>query len=154
MTMFGVSENDVVPVLTAVAGRDLDRDAWSGIAEPGDRLAGVIVRSLGAVEALRTVMTGVSARALSVRLRGAGDGADAVGAPRVGDEGGSAAPGDEQQVAEALARWRPRLDPAAAVRSLQQAARVDARLLVPADPLFPAGVDDLGDHAPIALLVR
>ena len=163
MTMFGVSENDVVPVLTAVAGRDLDRDdqlevfaraAWSGIAEPGDRLAGVIVRSLGAVEALRTVMTGASARALSVRLRGAGDGADAVGAARVGDEGGSAGPGDEQQVAEALARWRPRLDPGAAERSLQQAARVDARLLVPADPLWPAGVDDLGDHAPIALWVR
>jgi len=146
MTMFGVPENEAVPLLTALAGHDLGRDdqlqlfaraAWSGIAEPGDRLAGVLVQQLGAVEALRTVLTGPTVAALLVRLR---DGA----AVDVG----------EQQVAQALARWRPRLDMSTTVHALRQAVRVDARLLVPADLRWPAGVDDLGEHAPIALWVR
>jgi len=144
--MFGVSENEAVPLLTALAGRELGRDdqlelfaraAWSGIAEPGDRMAGVIVRQLGAVEALRTVLTGPSVDTLLVRLR----------------DGGAADP-DQQQVADALGRWRPRLQVSSVLHAMRQAARVDARLLVPADLRWPAGVDDLEEHAPIALWVR
>jgi DNA processing protein len=146
MTMFGVSENEALPLLTALAGRDLDRDAqlelfaraaWSGIAEPGDRLAGILVQQLGAVEALRTVLTGPTVGALVARL---GDG----GAPVA----------DEQQVGDAVARWRPRLQMSAVVHALRQAARVEARLLVPSDPHGPPGVGDLDEHAPIALWVR
>ena len=146
MTMFGVSENEAVPLLTALAGRELGRDdqlelfaraAWSGIAEPGDRMAGVIVRHLGAVEALRTVLTRPSVDTLLVRLR----------------DGGAPDP-DQQQVADALGRWRPRLQVSSVLHAMRQAARVDARLLVPADLRWPAGVDDLEEHAPIALWVR
>jgi DNA processing protein len=146
MTMFGISENEALPLLTALAGRELDRDAqlelfaraaWSGIAEPGDRLAGILVRQLGAVEALRTVLSGPTVGALVARL---GDG----GAPVA----------DEQQIGDAVARWRPRLQMSAVVHALRQAARVEARLLVPSDPRWPVGVDDLDEHAPIALWVR
>jgi len=146
MTMFGVAENEAVPLLTALAGRDLDRDdqlelfaraAWSGIAEPGDRLAGVLVGQLGAVEALRTVLTAPTVDGLLGRLRD-----------------GGASDVQEQHVDDALARWRPRLEMSATVHAMRQAARVGARLLVPADALWPAGVDDLDEHAPIALWVR
>jgi DNA processing protein len=37
---------------------------------------------------------------------------------------------------------------------LTQAGRFAARLLVPGDPLWPTGLDDLGEHAPLALWVR
>jgi DNA processing protein len=146
MTMFGVAENEAVPLLTALAGRDLDRDdqlelfaraAWSGIAEPGDRLAGVLVGQLGAVEALRTVLTAPTVDGLLGRLRD-----------------GGASDVQEQHVDDALARWRPRLEMSATVQAMRQAARMGARLLVPADALWPAGVDDLDEHAPIALWVR
>ena len=146
MTMFGVAENEAVPLLTALAGRDLDRDdqlelfaraAWSGIAEPGDRLAGVLVAQLGAVESLRTVLTAPTVDGLLGRLRD-----------------GGASDVQEQHVDDALARWRPRLEMSATVHAMRQAARVGARLLVPADALWPAGVDDLDEHAPIALWVR
>ncbi len=40
------------------------------------------------------------------------------------------------------------------VRSLTQAARVGARLMVPGDASWPSGVDELGVHAPIGLWVR
>ena len=146
MTMFGVAENEAVPLLTALAGRDLDRDeqlelfaraAWSGIAEPGDRLAGVLVAQLGAVESLRTVLTAPTVDGLLGRLRD-----------------GGASDVQEQHVDDALARWRPRLEMSATVHAMRQAARVGARLLVPADALWPAAVDDLDEHAPIALWVR
>jgi DNA processing protein len=145
MTMFGVAENEAVPLLTALAGRDLDRDdqlelfaraAWSGIAEPGDRVAGLLVQQLGAVEALRTVLTATTPAAVFARL---GDGGTDAGNEQVGD---------------ALARWRPRLGMSATVQAMRQAVRVDARLLVPTDQRWPAGVDDLDEHAPLALWVR
>jgi DNA processing protein len=41
-----------------------------------------------------------------------------------------------------------------ALLSLRQAARYAVRLLVPDDPAWPAGFDDLGLHAPLALWLR
>ena len=146
MTMFTLSENEVVPLVTALAGRDLDRDeqlelfaraAWTGIAEPGDRLAGVLVGQLGATEALRTVLATPTVASLFGRLRD-----------------GGAYDVDEEQVDHALERWRPRLQMDTALHAMRQAARVDARLLIPTDLHWPVGVDDLGEHAPIALWVR
>jgi DNA processing protein len=48
----------------------------------------------------------------------------------------------------------PRLASATAPTSLSEAARFDARLLVPGDELWPAGFDDLGPHAPLAIWLR
>jgi len=146
MTMFGVDDNEVEPLATAIAGRDLDRDereelvaraAWSGIAEPGDRLAGVLVHAFGAAEALRAALAAPGVEGMLARLRAEG----------VTDV-------DEKQVGDALERWRPRLPMPNALQAMRQAARVDARLLVPSDPRWPTGVDDLGEHAPLALWVR
>ena len=141
MTMFGESENEITPLLTAVAGRDLDRDdleelfsraAWSGIAEPGDRMAGVVVERLGAAAALRALMKPWSVAEFAAVLESA----------------------EQPDVTAALERWMPRLRPSAVVSNLRQAARVGARLLVPSDLHWPVGVDDLGEHAPLALWVR
>ena len=147
MTMFGLSENEIAPLLTALAGRDVDREAqeqifarasWTGIAEPGDRMAGVLLAALGAPEALRLVLAEPTPQLLLDRLREAG--ADTV---------------TQEEATHALERWAPRVaSPAAAVLALRQAARVDARLLVPGDELWPTGLDDLEQHAPPALWVR
>ncbi|MET4582054.1 DNA processing protein [Conyzicola nivalis] len=141
MTMFGVGENEIVPLLTTVAGRDLDRGeleelfaraAWSGIAEPGDRMAGALVAQLGAAPALRTLMKSPTAEQLAAALE-------------------IDKPTDAQA---AIDRWMPRLKPSDALAGLKRAARVGARLLVPSDLHWPDGVDDLAEHAPLALWVR
>ena len=114
--------------------RDLAaRSVWSGIVEPGDRIAWLAVDALGAAPALNALIDNWDAQHWS----------NAVG--------GSATPEDMQL---ALERWMPRLDLPASTRALRQAARCGARLVVPGDPLWPVGVDDLGEHAPLALWVR
>ena len=110
------------------------RAAWSGITEPGDRIAGELVERLGAPRALAAVFGGPSPSGLGARF-----GADA---PTV------------NELEEALARWKPRLQGESVLRSLTQAARWGARLLIPGDAAWPTGVDDLGPHAPIALWLR
>jgi DNA processing protein len=62
-----------------------------------------------------------------------------------------AAPSGSAEVRKAFDRWRPRLDEEVLVRAFRDAARVGARLLVPGDGDWPAGLDDLQAHAPIAL---
>lgn len=117
-------------------GGDLDdaiaRATWSVLTEPGDGVAGALIRELGAVEALRFAMGG--------------------------DAGGDlAASGTERAryaLAEGRRRWMPRADPRAVAEALRGASQVGAQLLIPGDEEWPAGVDDLGEHAPQALWVR
>jgi len=146
MTLFGLGENEITPLLTALAGRDVDRDAqarmfaraaWTGVAEPGDRMAGLTLALLGAPEALRLLLDEPTPERLLRRLHEAG--AEEV---------------TPDEATKAVERWTPRVKASAAVLALRQAARVDARLLIPGDELWPAGVDDLGSHAPIALWMR
>jgi DNA processing protein len=146
MTMFGLGETEITPLVTAAAGRDLDRDElehlfaramWSGVVEPGDRVAHALVEALGAPVALRAVLAPWALSRIVHALREAG-------------EHGLT----EAELNQGFERWMPRLTTGAALAALRQAARVGARLLVPGDPLWPSGVDDLGDHAPIALWVR
>ena len=117
----------------------LARAAWTGIAEPGDRAATLLVNGLGAWPALAAVHAGATPAGLLAALSETAE--DALALP-------------EREWAAALARWAPRLDPSAAERHLRQAAMVGAHLLTPSSPLWPAGVDDLGEHAPIALWLR
>ena len=65
MSMFGLKEAEVAELVRAVAGRDLHRDAieerfaratWSGIAEPGDGVAGLVIDAIGAPRALAAVV--------------------------------------------------------------------------------------------------
>ncbi|MHB1172195.1 MAG: DNA-processing protein DprA [Lacisediminihabitans sp.] len=146
MTIFGLKETVVAPLLRAVAGEDLPspelsdrfaRATWTGIAEPGDRIAGALVAALGAGPALTTVVERWDAGRVIEALAAA----DAE------------LPTDEE-VAQAMKRWAPRLSSSTALTALKQAARYSVRLAVPSDPSWPSGFDDLGPHAPMALWVR
>ncbi len=145
MTMFGVKEAVVAPLLRRLCGDDdermprdqlLERFAratWTGIAEPGDRVAGALVAGLGASTALTAVLDGWKPADMLAPLP------DTV---------------SRSELTAGLARWAPRLGPPARLLALQQAMRYGVRLLTPDDSEWPSGVDDLGDHAPIALWVR
>ncbi|WP_445445133.1 DNA-processing protein DprA [Clavibacter sp. km3a] len=118
----------------------LARCTWSGIAEPGDRVAGAVLDVLGACAALTAVVDDLAADAVVGAMVDAGlelgsDGRDAL----------------VREVAAALERWRPRVVRAEATARLRAARAVGARVLVPGDPLWPSGVDDLGPHAPLVL---
>lgn len=106
------------------------------VSEPGDGVLGRLVAALGPAR----VAEGLLADRPSAELT-----TDAV-------ERGAAV--SVHEVAAGLQRWRPRLDHAAFVRTLAQAARVGARLVLPADDDWPAGVRDLDAHAPLTLWVR
>ncbi|RIJ52573.1 DNA-protecting protein DprA [Clavibacter lycopersici] len=134
------------PRETGEEGGDADaeeaaaRCTWSGIAEPGDRVAGAVIGVLGACAALASVVDGCSADALVGAMLEAGldlqeDGRAAL----VGELDG------------ALERWRPRVVRTEALARLHAARSVGARVLVPGDPLWPVGADDLGPHAPLVL---
>ncbi len=121
------------------AGASLDafaRAVLGIVAEPGDGVLGRVIAAVGPVAAADALLEGGSPE----RLAGT-----------VIDAGGDL---DEREAESALGRWLPRLDHGAFVRSLTQAARVGARLLVPGDLGWPRGVDELGVHAPIGLWVR
>jgi len=116
------------------------RAAWTGIAEPGDGIAGLVVGGLGASLGLTAVVEGWAPARLAALLRESGidDSEDELGS----------------SVEQGLLRWRPRLNSADVERSLHLAARVGARLLLPRDELWPVGLNDLGAHAPVALWWR
>jgi DNA processing protein len=130
------TDSDLAVLVRAlVPDRRLDRDEirerhararWSAIAEPGDADAGRLIAAVGAVRALDLLTSGAGAM-------------DAAA-------GGS--------FAEAAERWRPRVRQVDTPLHLRQAARFGARLVIPGDPEWPAGLDDLGVHAPMALWVR
>lgn len=73
--------------------------------------------------------------------------ADALEAVISGDAGTAAG-------RDALARWSPRLRADDLEVALGRAARAGVRLLVPSDPAWPPGLDDLDVHAPLCLWVR
>jgi DNA processing protein len=113
------------------------RASWTGIAEPGDRIAGMLVAALGASTALSVVVEQYSVARIAARLAEVGE------IPTTSDDLGSA-----------LERWQPRVKSSVAVTALRQAARYSVRLRVPGDDGWPTGFADLGEHAPIALWVR
>ena len=146
MTMFGIKEAVVAPLIRAVADEDLPpaqiaerfaRSTWTGIAEPGDRIAGLLVQALGAGAAF----TAVFDRWPVPKLLGA-----------ISEAGGESL--TELDMADALKRWLPRIAAPSPLIALKQAARHRVRLLIPGDDAWPAGMDDLGLHSPIALWVR
>jgi len=129
-------ETDPVPVATEVFARA----AWTGIVEPGDGVAGLLVGCLGAPRALTAVLEAwTSTRIAGVLTENGFDDTE--------DELGNS-------LEQGLLRWRPRLNSTEVVHSLQQAERVRAQLLLPQDDLWPRSIDDLGAHAPLALWWR
>ncbi|MDJ0349209.1 DNA-processing protein DprA [Cryobacterium sp. PH29-G1] len=175
MTVFGLDETRVcalaagvrgdlsAPDDTATAGEVFARAAWSGIAEPGDGTAGLLVASVGAGVALTAILESWSPVQIGALVREALCGNE-PGAPDVifaSSSSGDTADADaetggelEQAIDLGLQRWRPRLNSGDVIRSLQQAARMQARLLLATDALWPSGLDDLEHHAPLALWWR
>jgi DNA processing protein len=149
MTTFGLDSNQVVRLASAVAvGVDaavdeslaaeiFARASWTGIAEPGDSVAGALVSALGPAQALTSLVDGWTVERVVAATADAG--AESISA---------------RDLTLAFDRWRPRLVSNAVITALRQAERVSARLLLPTDELWPAAVDELGMHGPIALWVR
>jgi DNA processing protein len=142
--MFGLKESEVAELVRAVTGPELDRDeiedrfaraTWTGIAEPGDRVAGALIGMLGASRAFAAVLERWSIEAISAEL---GNGSSAT----------------MKELHQGVERWQPRLKSDTALIALRQAARYGARLRVPGEDLWPTGLAALNDHAPIALWTR
>ncbi|NQX10032.1 DNA-protecting protein DprA [Microbacteriaceae bacterium VKM Ac-2855] len=108
------------------------RAAWTSLAEPGDGVAHAVVDVLGAGPAFAAVVEGRPATEIA----------------------GDVAPDAVRAIAEGLERWRPRADRALLRRRLEVAHGLQATLLVPGDADWPDAVDDLGQHAPLALWLR
>jgi DNA processing protein len=116
------------------------RVAWSTIVEPGDRVAGALIASLGAPMALEQVIQRSTPQQVAHELGGTqGYAVDSL---------------TEAEIAAGLERWIPRLNSADALRSLHNAAGVQAFLLTPSDELWPSGFEDVGVHQPVALWGR
>jgi DNA processing protein len=175
MTLFGLDESRVHELAAGVRGgmptgddtttdgEIFARAAWSGISEPGDGTAGLLVASLGASRALTTILDSWSPVRIGALVRDVLAGDDSAGPgvvfaaspnPDITDGPAEANAELEQALDLGLQRWRPRLNSRDVIRSLQQADRMQARLLVATDALWPSALDDLEQHAPIALWWR
>jgi DNA processing protein len=130
---------EVKEALAGVAQEHLDDDraehllaahTWSCLVEPGDGVAGRIVGALGYQQALGEVASG--------------SGAAAREAASIG----------EREWQDALARWRPRMQPDRMRHALQLACRAGVSLLTRQDAAWPEALSDLGDHTPLVLWVR
>ncbi|WP_254069482.1 DNA-processing protein DprA [Herbiconiux sp. VKM Ac-2851] len=132
----------------ASAARLFASAAWSGIAEPGDSVAGLVVAALGAERAL-TMLIDRSEPAQWFAALGAEVSDSDQARSHIEHDGVTV-----EVIAAALERWRPRVVSRVVVGSLRSAARFEARLLTPEHPLWPEGCRDLDLHAPHALWVR
>lgn len=102
---------------------------WSSLVEPGDSSAGRLRAALGAAAALEAVATD--------------------------DREAAASAGLEAAVWEAAReRWLPRTQPDAIRWALHSSRAAGLRLIAPGHSAWPAGLDDLADHAPACLWVR
>ena len=142
MSMFGLKEAEVAPLVRALCGDELDRGAieerlaraaWTVIAEPGDGVAGDLIGRLGACTALTSLVERWEVDRLAAALGGA------VG---------------ERDLTLARDRWLPRVDSTVVLAALRHAVRLGLSLATPSDSWWPSGLDDLERHAPAALWVR
>jgi DNA processing protein len=158
VNIFGIDANVVRDLVSSVYPRDsgtatpapedrsddalserFARAAWLTIAEPGDGVAGALVRLLGAGGALTALLEDWSANRVADESR--------MCREEAAVETGAA-------MSEARERWRLRLKSSTVARSFEQAARVGARLLTPSDPLWPDRLTGLENYAPTALWCR
>ena len=100
------------------------RAIWSVLTEPGDGVAGSLIAAHGATEALRALRRMTPTSAV------------------------------DPQLSKGMARWVPRMTEDAIEAAVRVARRTGMRIVVPGDEDWPAGLDDLGAHAPHALWVR
>ncbi|WP_240675226.1 DNA-processing protein DprA [Cellulomonas endophytica] len=148
-------------VVGGVAGSDAERlalAAWSGLAEPADPVAALLVGALGPATALEEVCAAagrVAAGAAADRVLGPLGELRGLDAPLPGD-----APEDvtrrRRVVVRALERWAVRAPGvvAGAATALEAHTAAGGQLLVPGDPVWPLPVEDLEAATPFCLWVR
>ncbi|MCL2089627.1 MAG: DNA-processing protein DprA [Micrococcales bacterium] len=122
------------------------RAVWTVIAEPGDPVAGELVAWVGADRALTWVRSVGRGRADWSVLEGP------EGGVLEGPEGTVLGAAVRRRLVRRGQTWARRLD--AASLALDGAARAVLDLVVPGDPHWPTGLDDLGTAAPHALWLR
>jgi DNA processing protein len=119
--------------------------AWTGVVEPGDAVGGVVRALLGPTVGLRVVLEATV---------GHDEPRPGLLAGALVEAGATLDDVERLDLVRALKRWRPRLETAVILRSFHTATVVGSRLLVPGTPLWPSALDELGDHAPVALWAR
>lgn len=122
----------------------LARVAWSMLAEPDDQAAHELCTMLGAPMALACVRTGDPA-ILRRRLHEAAGGEGALEA---------STPAMRKRWEDALLRWSTRLATLEPDEALDLARARGIRVLVPGDPEWPIGLEDLDRLAPHCLWVH
>ncbi|MFS0702117.1 DNA-processing protein DprA [Cellulomonas sp. 179-A 4D5 NHS] len=110
--------------------------------EPGDTVAGALVHTMGAREALDWV-----------RWAATSGRAEAAVQTLVARDDESLAP-LRRRLGAALARWAPRLAVLEPAREIEHVHRLGGRFLYPGAPGWPTGLDDLGAAAPLGLWLR
>ena len=119
------------------------RAAWSGIVEPGDRVAGMLWSALGPESALEALISDDATARVASRVVEA-----------LGNDTSDTLESIAEVIAEAFERWRPRLSATEARAHLQRAAHVGATYVIPGDDAWPTQLDDLGAHRPAGLWTR
>lgn len=115
------------------------RSSWTGLAEPGDGAAGLLIDSVGATAALQLLLEEPTASKLENAIL---------------ESGAAYRAGLDTLLAQALDRWMPRLRGALSLKVVDEAAVLGLRLIMPSDDEWPSAIADLGHHAPLALWVK
>jgi DNA processing protein len=118
---------------TRLGEQHLARAALTYLAEPGDPALGALLEVCDPAEVLAAIKAGT--------LPGAGSGH--------GDS-----PARRRALEAALSRWRLRLPALPDDGQVEAACRDGIRLVCPADPEWPGGLDELGPARPYALWLR
>ncbi|MGW6131243.1 DNA-processing protein DprA [Cellulomonas sp. NPDC055163] len=110
--------------------------------EPGDTVAGALVHTMGAREALDWVRWAATSGRVEAAVQ-----------TLVARDDESLAP-LRRRLGAALARWEPRIALLEPAREIEHVHRLGGRFLHPGAPGWPAGLDDLGAAAPLGLWQR
>lgn len=130
----------------------LARAAWSRVVEPTDRVGARVADRLGPARALRHVAEGSPLPVAAGTAGAVPDGTSPEDAPD------GLVRTDRARVVAALAeaadRWRVRLAHTDPRRDVEAVRALGGRVVVPGDPDWPTGLDDLRERRPACLWVR
>lgn len=153
----GDSDGDTAPVPlprkypAEILNDTLARIIWSQLTEPGDAIAGILIKHLGSEAALDTVLPYIhEIRHNSITPQ--------ASAPTVLNQllfqQLEAHWVSHKQITAALARWEPRYDPLKIIKTIQFAIAKQLKLLTPTSKYWPKQVEILEIHKPYLLWVR
>lgn len=117
------------------------RAAWSTLIEPGDRVAGRLIGLFGPERALQFLIDRFRADEI---VKESEEFVELESDPAQ----------FEEDLAEGITRWQPRLNSGDALNAVAHAAKLGAFLVTPEQELWPVGLNDLGMHAPLVLWGR